>query len=167
MVPHRKTATCIYFVHTNLYGRPNIVQRRHERLLPRAIRYWAVGSCHAAVARIQPAGYPVPWHRCATTNDHMYYINAQRAAESQMSQHPNEMHYTFCTFGTPKFCQLSVSRWLSRRVSRCSASVWTRAWHNIAMQRTQQHHHQSSTTIRFMADKTTCLLAHLTALLYT
>ena len=35
------------------------------------------------------------------------------------------------------------------------------------MQRTQQHHHQSSTTIRFMADKTTCLPAHLKALLYT
>ena len=35
------------------------------------------------------------------------------------------------------------------------------------MQRTQQHHHQSSTTIRFMADETTCLPAHLTALPYT
>ena len=32
------------------------------------------------------------------------------------------------------------------------------------MQRTQQHHHQSSTTIQSKADKTTCLPAHLTAL---
>ena len=35
------------------------------------------------------------------------------------------------------------------------------------MQRTQQHHHQSSTTIQSKADETTCLPAHLTALLYT
>ena len=35
------------------------------------------------------------------------------------------------------------------------------------MQRTQQHHHQSSTTIQSMADETTCLPAHLTALIYT
>ena len=35
------------------------------------------------------------------------------------------------------------------------------------MQRTQQHHHQSSTTIRFMANKTTCLPAHLKVLPYT
>ena len=35
------------------------------------------------------------------------------------------------------------------------------------MQRTQQHHRQSSTTIQSKADETTCLPAHLTALLYT
>ena len=32
------------------------------------------------------------------------------------------------------------------------------------MQCTQQHHHQSSTTIQFEADKTMCLPAHLMAL---
>ena len=115
MVPHRKQATCIYFVHTNLYGRSFIVQRHHERLLPWAITYCATGGCHAAVARIQPAGYPVPWYRCATTNDHTYYNDAQHAAESQMSQHLNELHYTFCTLRMLEFCQLSVSRWLSQR----------------------------------------------------
>ena len=35
------------------------------------------------------------------------------------------------------------------------------------MQCTQQHHNQSSTTIRFMANETTCLPAHLKALPYT
>ena len=38
---------------------------------------------------------------------------------------------------------------------------------NVAMQRTQQHPDQSSTTIQSKADETTCLLAHLMALPYT
>ena len=45
VVPHRKQATCIYFVHTNLYGRSFIVQRRLERLLP-----WAIPTEPQAVA---------------------------------------------------------------------------------------------------------------------
>ena len=93
----------------------------------------------------------------------MYYNDALCAAYSWMSQHLNELHYTFNTTSTLKFCQLSVSRRLSQR----SASVWTKVQCNVAMQCTQQHHHQSSTTIRFMADETTCMLAHLMALPYT
>ena len=154
---------CIYFVHTNLYGRSFIVQCRYEWLLSWAIMYWAIGGCHAAVAQIQPAGYPVPWYRCATTNDHTHYNDAQHAAELQMSQHLNELCYTFNTTSTLKFCQLSESWRLSWR----SSSVWTVAQRDVAMQRTQQHHHQSSTTIQFKADETMCLPAHLKTLLCT
>ena len=55
---------------------------------------------------------------------------------------------------------------MSPRPSPCSASVWTKVQRNAAMQRTLQHHYQSSTTV-LSKDKTTCLPAHLTALPYT
>ena len=115
VVPHRKQATCIYFVHTNLYGQLFILQHRHKRLLPWAIMYLAAGGCHAAVAQIQPVGYPVPWYHCATTNDHTYYNYALHAAESQMSQHLNKLRYTFYTPSMLKFCPPLVSQQLSQR----------------------------------------------------
>ena len=76
-----------------------------------AMRYYILSrrrlpcSCSPNTA----SGYPVPWYRCATTNDRTYYIDAQRAAKSQTSQHLSKLHYTFNTTSMLNFCQLSVS----------------------------------------------------------